>query len=508
MSDEERLREVRTSGSGTTARPNILLITSDQQRADVVGPAAPSFMMTPHFDLLCREGITFSRAYAQSPLCVPSRVSIMTGLSPFTHGMVTNGETSRVIDRLTSLPARLHALGYQTAAIGKMHFGPQRARHGFDEMILPEDYYLAMDSSGYALRPMRHGLGQNEFYPGMATVPEALTLTAWIADQAARYIRDRRDPTVPFFLWVSFSKPHPPLDPPEPYASMYKQAAIPEPFVGHWRDSQACPPAFWKYQVKQGYDTLSPEVIRAARVAYYGLITQIDYSMGRVLSALQDLSLLDDTCILYTSDHGEFLGDHRAAQKSFFYEPSAHIPMVLRLPQTYADRHAGETCAALVTHSDIMSTFLDVAGADCPSDLDTDQSRSLWGMARRSIPWRSRIEGTCYDAAVAREGVPMYYALLQDHWKYIWYPDGGIEQLFDIAADPHEITNLAGDPGYDSTLQEMHSVAVDSQQAAAVGLTGAGGLVAQDRDDSTEAFWRNLGWPGLHTERYPIDVRH
>jgi arylsulfatase len=274
-------------------QPNILLITTDQQRSDTVGPEAPPFLMTPHVDLLTREGVRFSRAYAESPLCVPSRVSIMTGRSVFSHGMLTNGVTSEVIQRQSSLPSRLAAVGYQTVAIGKMHFGPQRARHGFDEMIVPDDYYFEMQRSGNPVQPMRHGLGQNELYPGLATVPEPLTLTAWIADQAARFVLDRRDPTTPFFLWVSFSKPHPPLDPPEPYASMYRDAAIPAPVIGAWRSPEHCPPAFRKFQEKQAYDLLPAGVARLARAAYYGLVTQVDYNMGRVLSALQDLSGTD-----------------------------------------------------------------------------------------------------------------------------------------------------------------------------------------------------------------------
>lgn len=507
MSAEAAIKTGRTGGMRGQRQPNILLITTDQQRADTVGPGAPPFLMAPHFDLLAREGVTFSRAYAESPLCVPSRVSIMTGSSVFTHGMLGNGETSGVIDRSTSLPSRLRALGYQTAAIGKMHFGPQRARHGFDEMVLPEDYYLEMERSGNPLQPMRHGLGQNELYPGMATVPEALTLTAWIADQAAKYIRDRRDPTVPFFLWVSFSKPHPPFDPPEPYASMYKGADIPDPVVGDWRMAGNCPPAFRKYQEKQGYDLLPREVVRAARTAYYGLITQIDYNMGRVLSGLQDLSILDDTCILYTSDHGEFLGDHVAGAKTFFYEPSAHIPMVLRLPQSFEERHPGETCNALVTHSDIMATLLEVAGGN-PEQVNVQESRSLWGVARGATEPRERIEGTGFDPTVARDNVPMYYACIEGRWKYIWYPEAGIEQLFDLGTDAHELKNLAASPAHSETLATMRAAAAASPQAQRVGLAGKGVLVSQEADERGSEFWRNLGWPGLHTERYAIDVRH
>ena len=198
------------------AKPNILLITTDQQRYDTLGHHAPRWLRTPHLDNLAREGITFDRAYTDNPLCVPTRVTIMSGRSVWRHRMLNNGITSDVLGHEGTMPALMRDAGYQTMAIGKMHFGPERARHGFDEIILPADYYREMRDRGLPLQPMRHGLGQNELYPGMATVPEALTLTAWLCDQAALFIRERRDPTRPFFLWLSFSKPHPPLDPPEP----------------------------------------------------------------------------------------------------------------------------------------------------------------------------------------------------------------------------------------------------------------------------------------------------
>ena len=235
-------------------RPHILLITTDQQRFDAAGDAAPAFMRTPHFDHLTREGINFSAAYGDCPICVPSRMSIMTGKYVTTHGMTGNGPSSRVLSGASNtLPTCMNELGYQTAAIGKMHFTPQRARHGFQEMILPEDYYRHMARRGYDVQPMRHGLGQNELYPGLATVPEALTLTSWTAEQCVEFIRERRDPTAPFFLWCSFSKPHPPIDPPEPYYSMYRDCDIPQPVYGDWSEGESVPYAFRLTREKQSY---------------------------------------------------------------------------------------------------------------------------------------------------------------------------------------------------------------------------------------------------------------
>lgn len=483
-------------------RPNILLITADQQRFDTVGSRAPSFMRTPHYDQLANEGTSFTAAYADCPLCVPSRTSIMTGKYGFNHGMLGNGPTVEVMGRDDTLPAFLGELGYQTAAIGKMHFGPQRARHGFDEMILPQDYYREMHRQGYDLQPMRHGLGQNELYPGMATVPEAKTLTSWTAEQCVEYILERRDPTAPFFLWCSFSKPHPPFDPPEPYYSMYRNSAIPAPVVGDWVDADDCPAAFSRFNQQQGYDRLTPEVIREARAAYYGLITQNDYNMGRIFAALQDVNLFRETLIIYTSDHGEYLGDHRAGAKTFFHEPSAHIPFVLRLPQSWEHRQSGAQVDSLVSLADILPTLVAAAGGTPPAGVD---GQNLVALARDELADpRQYLEGMFPEDGQGFE----YYGITDGHWKYIWYPEGSAEQLFDLHRDPDELQNLAGLPEYRQAQARLKEELVARHTARQSPAVQDGKLVATPPRGDSVTERRNNGWPGYHTDYLDADVKH
>lgn len=482
-----------------TEKPNILLITTDQQRFDTAGDTAPSFMRTPHFDILTREGVTFTSAYADCPICVPSRVSIMTGKYVTTHGMRYIGQTSKVMGRHDTLPAYLRELGYQTAAIGKMHFGPERVRHGFDEMILPADYYLQMSRSGLPYQPMRHGLGQNELYPAMATVPETLTLTSWISEQCVDYILHRRDPSVPFFLWCSYTKPHPPLDPPEPYYSMYRQCDIPEPFVGEWAVGDECPVAFERFRQSWSLDLIPPEVIREARAAYYGLITQIDYNMGRIFSALQDLGLFDDTLIIFTSDHGEFLGDHRTGGKVFFYEPSAHVPFVLRMPKSWDRRMHGTKVSTPITLADILPTLVKAAGGKIPRGVD---GIDLIALARGEIQEPRRY----IEATADRE--PSYFAITDGIWKYIWYPEGGQEQLFNLKEDPYELTNLAKRQEYREKCEELHRELVKRDQQRGGKYSDGKRLITRPLRGDSERDRRNSGWPGFHTEHYPVDVRH
>ncbi len=479
------------------SQPNILLITTDQQRYDAAGGAAPSFLRTPHFDNLCREGIRFPQARADCPICVPSRVSIMTGKTVFGHGMDTNGSTTEVLRREETLPSRLRACGYQTAAIGKMHFWPMRSRHGFDEMILPDDYYREMRRSGIDVQPMRHGLGQNELYPGMATVPESLTLTNWIAEQCVSYIRDRRDPNVPFFLWCSFSKPHPPLDPPEPYYSMYRDAAIPEPVFGDWSEDARCPIPFVRHRESWSCDLVPPEVIRAARAAYYGLITQIDYNVGRVFAALQDANLFGETLILYTSDHGELLGDHHSGGKFTFHEASAHVPFVLRPPRSWKESEPGATCDGLVTHADILPTFLSAAGGKVPSEVEGIDLLALV---------QGQTEGRDYFESTAING--MYYGITDGRWKYMYYPEGAGEQFFDLENDPRELHDLALSGEKREEMARLRAEMIRRLQARGSEAVKDGELLTVPAQNDTTAQRRSVPWPGYHTDHCGLDVCH
>lgn len=480
------------------SKPNIILITSDQQRFDTVGERAPSFMRTPHFDLLCRQGITYKSAYAQCPACVPSRASILTGKYAENIGAVTNNWPQGV-DREKTLPVELRKMGYSTIAVGKMHFKPVRARYGFDEMIVLDDYYREMRLSGNPLQPMRHGLGQNELYPGMSTVPEAMTLTSWITEKCVEYIHERRDPTQPFFMWCSYSKPHPPLDPPEPYYSMYRNSNIPEPVFGDWSEDGICPESFKRFRQRWSCDLLSKEVIREARAAYYGLITQIDYNMGRIFAALQDEDLFKNTLIMYTSDHGEYLGDHNTGAKFFFHEPSAHVPFVIRLPKTWENRCAGKEVSDAITHADIMPTLLAAAGGSCEYTDGLD----LIALARNELKnERQYIEG------VARNLDAEFNGITDGKWKYIWYPEGGSEQLFDLVNDPMELTNLAGNAEYSDKRNELKQELITRNINRNSPYVIDGELEKWPLKGDSEKERRDRSWPGFHTEKVLSDTQH
>lgn len=191
-------------------KENVIFITTDQQRFDTIQRLGNDAIFTPHLNWLVSEGVTFNRCYADCPICVPSRTTIMTGKKGYETGITANQEDCEVMIKNKTLPKLLTEYGYQTRAIGKMHFTPIRANYGFEHMILPIDYYREYHNKPE--RPKGHGLGENEIEPVISTVHEKDSLTTWIVDKSIDFI-ETRDTTRPFFMWTSFTKSHPPLDP-------------------------------------------------------------------------------------------------------------------------------------------------------------------------------------------------------------------------------------------------------------------------------------------------------
>ena len=397
---------------------------------------------------------------------------------------------------------------FAQCAIGKLHFHPQRIRHGFDETITLDDYYRQIARSGSPLQPRRHGLGENEFWAGMATVPESMTLTSWITEQAVEFLAERRDPTTPFFLWVSYSKPHPPLDPPEPYYSMYRQEAIPDPWMADWTDAPDRPEAVRRHQQAQSTDRMSPRQIHQARAAYYGLITQIDYNLGRIIGAIQDTGCFfspnDNTMILFCSDHGEYLGDHRMLAKDTFHEGSAHVPFILRLPRTWKDRPVGVECDALTTHQDILSTFVSAAGGAVPDDKDgLDLVRVLNGETGPR-PYLYGAQGF----NLKRPDEANWLGVTDGRWKYAWYCIDGTEQLFDLESDPHELHDRSKDSDAAEIRRRLRDQLTEQLAAVAPRFLKDGQLYSRPFTPPSEAQRRSRGFPGFMRDQHRSDALH
>jgi arylsulfatase len=432
------------------SRPNIILIVADQWRGDCLSIDGHPVVHTPHLDQMALDGVRFNHAYTACPSCIPARAALFTGLTQESHGRV--GYKDGVDwDYPVTLAGELTAAGYQTQAIGKMHVYPERSQMGFQNVIL-HDGYLHFSRRKHAHAPemvddylpwlrrevgpradyFDHGVNCNSMVARPWDKEEYLHPTNWAVGEAIDFLR-RRDPRKPFFLFLSFHRPHPPLDPPAWAFEQYIHREMPDvpvgDWVGHfdaWRDP-------YRHDLSVG--PIDREVLRRARAAYYGQLTAIDHQLNRFFEALADWSVLDESYVLFTADHGELLGDHHLHRKTVPYEGSARIPFLLRAPRS-AGLARGSVCEEPVELMDVMPTLLDIAGAPIPS---TVEGRSCLPLARgERVPWREYLHGEH-----TYQGNQSVQYLTDGRKKYVWFSGDGTEQYFDLVADPQELHDLA-----------------------------------------------------------------
>jgi arylsulfatase A-like enzyme len=417
----------------------VLLITADHWPASFLGVADHPAVQTPTFDQLARNGVRFTRAYTECPICVPARRTLMTGTPSRTHGDRVF-KTQEPMPDLPTLASTFRDAGYQAYAVGKLHVYPQRDRIGFDDVILGEegrpqlgavdDYEIFLADRGHAGQGFTHGMCNNEYWCRPWHLPEALHITNWTTQQMARLIK-RRDPTRPAFWYLSYCHPHPPLVPLSSYLDLYRDIEIDHPYVGEWaQDGEALPYAL--KTIRGHWGALHGQQIVAARRAFYALCTHIDHQLRVVIGTLREEGLLDDTVILFTSDHGDMLGNHGLWAKRVFYENAANVPMIL--VGAAGDERVGHHRVddRLVGWQDVMPTLLDLAGIQIP---DTVEGLSTVGTERRE--W---LYGECNEGPLATRMVH------DGRFKLIYYPTGHRFQLFDVLDDPQELHDLSESP--------------------------------------------------------------
>ena len=423
-------------------RPNVVLFITDQQRGDYLGidPQSPEALQTPNLDWIGRTGAHFQQGYSECPSCIPARRSLMTGTAPAANGGV--GFKGAEWNPAHTLAGELSRAGYQTEMIGKMHLHPARKRYGFDHVQLAEatrggqnDYveWLHKRHGRTEVHPgMAHGVSSNGWVGRPHHLPEEQMHSFWCVDRAMEFL-EKRDPSAPFFLNVSFIDPHPPLTPPALYYERYIHRDLPEPVIGDWA------PRFDNPQ--RGLDPNAYEMrlpahdLRCARAAYCGMINFIDDQIGRLYQYAR--GLLEDCLILFVADHGEMLGDHNLFRKTWPYDASARIPFLVRAPKGWGCP-AETVCRTPVGLQDVMPTVLDAAGIDIP---DSCTGESLLPMVRGEADRvRDVLHGEhagCYHDDHGNQ------FLVDGRFKYIWYTQTGREQLFDLQRDPRELHDLA-----------------------------------------------------------------
>ena len=451
-----------------TQRPHILVFLADQQRADCVGYAGHPMLRTPNMDRLAAEGIRFDRCYTTSPLCVPARLAMTMGLYPHNSNFWQNGVTTP-LDGDTYM-TRLRASGYRTCTIGENHLFPNTNCDmyanepslnaiGFDHAEdMPAVWQIIGSRSRYTdyleslglLDPLRQYLRALEAKPDRVRrfTAEALPalraehhIDAYIARRVERYVGEY-DSDQPSFTFVGFAGPHEPWDAPDEYVRDYDACKVPDAIAekpsGDW-----LPERSRRYQRWAQYlAPIDPAARRRVAIRYLGKIGQVDDAIGCVLAAYERKGWLENTAVIFSSDHGEMLGDLGRLSKSVLYESAVRVPMVLRLPQR---AHAGRRCAGFVETLDIHATILDLAGVDPWPHQD---SRSLLPVATGQAE-RVRSDVLCE--------VHAHTMLRTEDWKIVVGRDGQTLQLFDMIQDSLEQVNLCGHPDYRTEELMMRS---------------------------------------------------
>lgn len=465
-------------------RPNIVLITSDQHRADSMGCAGHPCVRTSHLDVIASEGVRFDRAYVDCPVCIPARTTLVTGIQSHRYGRPAYAQDYRINrapDRF--LGSLITRAGYQTELVGKRHWHTEPSFRGGFEHVVPE-WALHRERERRGFPPNAAGIGNNEFNPRLSPYPPDLCFTNWAVTHACEFLRER-DRTQPFFLWVSTIDPHPPNIVHEPYYSMYDHETVPEPLMPEWcRDVESLPYALAGHRLANGHRWLRPSEVRKARGVYYGMITNIDDQLGRLFGALVRERVWDNTWIIYTSDHGDHLGDYGDWSKSTFLDPATRVPLIIRPPKSASPAKRGVVSDAVVQWADLLPTLCAIAGAETPGDID---GTSLLDLALGGGgPVREELH--CQ--------IGQQHMLLYDRWKYLYFAEDGREMLFDTVADPRDTQELSSRRDLVEPLRRrlIDHLTAEGNTACENGELVNLGRTITDAERTASSGW--MGWVG------------
>ncbi|MBM4084346.1 MAG: arylsulfatase [Planctomycetes bacterium] len=423
-------------------RPNVLLFTTDQQRGDHISLSGHPVIETPNVDSFVNRGAYFPNAYTEIPSTTGARRCLHGGQGSYACGLV--GYSGIEWHERNTLAQVLADAGYHCINVGWRNMHPRRKLYGFHNVICHdlhegEDDYLdwLRQQLGPDADERGHGSDANGWLGRPWHLEERFHPTVWTTDVTLQQIA-KRDPTRPFFVWCSHLRPHSPYDPPQFYWDMYINRKLPEIPIGDWARKHDVPQPGLDRCAWHG--RLTPEQNQRMRAAYMGVCTHIDYELGRLMERLaRSAGLLNDTLIIFTSDHGDMMGDHHMHRKTYAYEGSARIPFVVRYPAGL--KLPSGTFPQVVGLQDVMPTILEAVGAPIPGSVT---GRSVLA-AIRGEPWREFFHGEhspCYSADEA-----MHF-LTDGKEKYIYFPKTGDEQFFDLVKDRQELRDLAKSPAH------------------------------------------------------------
>lgn len=469
-------------------KPNILLITSDQQHWDTLGVSNPQ-IKTPALDRLANEGVQFTRAYCSNPTCSPSRASIITGMYPAWHHCWTIGV--KLPEDVPAVGDILQEKGYSTTLIGKAHFQPlgstpessslesqptlrdlefwrrfhgpwygfehvEVARNHADESHVGQHYAIWMEENG-----LKNWADYFQDWPpnpekpekrGSWDLPEEFHYTTWTGERTVANLEQCAASDNPFFLWCSFQDPHPPLLVSEPWASMYNpddiktgrlvegELDLMPPYFAKTQEEYPDFSEYWELWGPHGFHShlIDESELRKDVAVYYGMISFMDYQIGRILDALDRLGQSGNTLVIFTSDHGHFLGQHGLIAKgAFHYEDMIKIPMIARYP---AMMPPGTTISALQSLVDFAPTFLGAADLEIPGWMQGMNQFDVWCGTREIARDHVIVENKHEPPAVHLR------TYVDERYKITVYREYDHGELFDLREDPNELRNLWNDP--------------------------------------------------------------
>jgi choline-sulfatase len=448
----ERLRSWTDRPPAGPRPPNVLLVLSDEHNAGVAGFAGNRVARTPNLDELAARGVAFDAAYCNSPLCGPSRMSLTAVRHPSRVGAWGNASWLPS-DDVPSIARAMNAAGYESLLCGKQHYDATR-RYGFRELgswrtnqYRKTGLVRRRDPDDWVL-PDKLSKRFSNFRPGDDS--PVMRHDRAVTDTAASFLRRRSRRDAPFFLLVGYLAPHFPLIVPNEYWNRYRgRVPLPEIPPGHL-ESQ--PRNYRHLRLGFAMHDVPEETVRKGRELYYGLSEWMDGQVGRLLGALQRSRVADDTVVIYSSDHGETLGEHGLWWKNCAYEGATRVPLVVSWPERWrGGQRRGGACSLV----DLMQTIAELGGAE-PDDAWDGDSLSRWLDAPES-PWKDRALSEYYGHNVASA----FTMLRSGSWKYVYHtpPDPrhpAERELYDLAADPGEFDNRADDPEQAQRVETLH----------------------------------------------------
>ena len=434
----------------TPRRPNILVIMSDEHNAGVTGAYGNKLARTPNLDRLAERGVTFESCYTNSPLCVPCRASFTAGKYISRIGAWSNDCELPGAD-YPSLPRTLNAAGYESFLCGKQHYAGSR-RYGFTDVGGNFNNHTKTGKGGR--RPPDNltakGLSArfDEFRVGDKS--GVIKHDRKVTEGTIEFLRQRKGDGKPFFLFSGYLAPHFPLIVPEEFYKHY-EGKVPPPVIpeGHLQGQ----PLNYKH-LRAGFQVANvpQEIVRKGRELYYGFTEWVDHEIGQVLKALGDSRLAEQTVVIYTTDHGENMGEHGRWWKNCMYEHAARVPLIVSWPARWADGQRRTAACSLV---DVVRTLAELGGADVPQDWN---GSSLCGwLDKADAPWKDLAVSEYYAHNIASG-----YAMLRTGpHKYVYHIAADEQhpaerELYDLKADPGEFTNLAARAEQQALIGELH----------------------------------------------------